>query len=200
MRDLLIIGGVAAGATAAARARRINGDINITLLEAGEDVSFANCGLPYYIAGDVEYRSSLLLASPSTFHDQYRVNVHINTEAMHLDREAKRVTARNTKTGEEQQFPYDALILAQGGKPIVPPIPGVENDHVFQLWTLADMDAIDSYIKEKSPSTAVVVGGGFIGLEMVEALAKRGLHVEVVERLPHVMPNLEGESAGFLTN
>ena len=199
MRDLLIIGGVAAGATAAARARRINGDINITLLEAGEDVSFANCGLPYYIAGDVEYRSSLLLASPSTFHDQYRVNAHINTEAMHLDREAKRVTARNTKTGEEQQFPYDALILAQGGKPIVPPIPGVENDHVFQLWTLADMDAIDSYIKEKSPSTAVVVGGGFIGLEMVEALAKRGLHVEVVERLPHVMPNLEGESAGFLT-
>ncbi len=199
MRDLLIIGGVAAGATAAARARRLNGDINITLLEAGEDVSFANCGLPYYIGGDVAYRSSLLLASPSTFFDQYRVDVHVNTEAVRLDREKKMVVAKNRKTGEESEFRYDTLILAQGGKPIVPPLPGVERDHVFQLWTLADMDAIDLFINERSPETAVVVGGGFIGLEMVEALAKRGLKVELVERLPHVMPNLEAEFAGFLT-
>ncbi|MFW5689270.1 MAG: FAD-dependent oxidoreductase [Spirochaetota bacterium] len=199
MKKLLIIGGVAAGATAAARARRLSDEIEITLLEAGEDVSFANCGLPYYLGGDIEYRSSLILASPQTFHDQYRVDVHTNTEATSIDREHKQVVARNTATGEEKHFAYDALILAQGGKPLVPPIPGVEKEHVFQLWTLDDMDAIDAYLKDREPSRAVVVGGGFIGLEMVEALRKRGLDVSLVEMAPQVMPNLEGEFAGFLT-
>ena len=198
MKDLLIIGGVAAGATAAARARRLNNDITITLLEAGADVSFANCGLPYYLGGDIEYRSSLLLSSPEVFRDQYRVDVHVNTEALGIDRDAKQVVARNTQTGEERTFSYDALILAQGGKPLVPPIPGVEKDHVFQLWTLEDMDRIDGFLTEEEPQTAVVVGGGFIGLEMVEALRKRGLDVHLVEMAPQVMPNLEGEFAGFL--
>ena len=198
MKNLLIIGGVAAGATAAARARRLNGDIDITILEAGADVSFANCGLPYYLGGDIEYRSSLILASEETFRDQYRVDVHTNTQALRIDREAKSVRARNTTTGEERDFPYDALILAQGGKPVVPPVPGAEGDHVFQLWTLDDMDRIDAWVKNEEPQSAVVVGGGFIGLEMVEALAKRGLDVSLVEMLPQVMPNLEGEFAGFL--
>jgi NADPH-dependent 2,4-dienoyl-CoA reductase/sulfur reductase-like enzyme/rhodanese-related sulfurtransferase len=199
MKNLLIIGGVAAGATAAARARRLDNDVNITLLEAGADVSFANCGLPYYIGGDIEYRSSLILASPETFHDQYRVTVHTNTEAISIDRKAKQVKGRNTKTGEERQYDYDTLILAQGGKPIVPPLPGVEKNHVFQLWTLDDMDRIDQYIKDEEPKKAVVVGGGFIGLEMVEALVKRGMAVTLVEMAPQVMPNLEGEFAGFVT-
>ncbi len=199
MSELLIIGGVAAGATAAARARRLDNDINITILEAGADVSFANCGLPYYLGGDIEYRSSLILASPETFQDQYRVNVHTNTEALHLDRHRQVVLARNTRTGEEREFSYDSLILAQGGKPVVPPLPGVEKDHVFQLWTLDDMDRIDRYLENEEPKRAVVVGGGFIGLEMVEALAKRGLSVDLVEMAPQVMPNLEGEFAGFLT-
>jgi NADPH-dependent 2,4-dienoyl-CoA reductase/sulfur reductase-like enzyme/rhodanese-related sulfurtransferase len=199
MKDLLIIGGVAAGATAAARARRLDNEVNITLLEAGADVSFANCGLPYYIGGDIEYRSSLILASEQTFDDQYRVKVHTNTQAIAIDRVGKKVKARNTQSGEEQEFPYDSLILAQGGKPIVPGLPGVDKQHVFQLWTLEDMDAIDAYIKEKDPKRAVVVGGGFIGLEMVEALAKRGMAVTLVEMAPQVMPNLEGEVAGFIT-
>lgn len=199
MKDLLIIGGVAAGATAAARARRIDNEVNITLLEAGADVSFANCGLPYYIGRDIEYRSSLILASEETFDDQYKVKVHTNTEALEIDRTNKKVKARNTKTGEERTFSYDSLILAQGGKPIVPPLPGVDKDHVFQLWTLDDMDKIDRYITDKEPKKAVVVGGGFIGLEMVEALAKRGITVTLVEMAPQVMPNLEGEFAGFLT-
>jgi NADPH-dependent 2,4-dienoyl-CoA reductase/sulfur reductase-like enzyme/rhodanese-related sulfurtransferase len=199
MRELLIIGGVAAGATAAARARRLDNDVNITILEAGSDVSFANCGLPYYIGGDIEYRSSLILASPETFHDQYRVNVETNTEALRIDRDAKVVYTRNSATGAERAFSYDALILAQGGKPVVPPLPGVEKDHVFQLWTLDDMDRIDRYLSNEEPRSAVVVGGGFIGLEMVEALAKRGLSVSLVEMAPQVMPNLEGEFAGFLT-
>lgn len=199
MKELLIIGGVAAGATAAARARRLDGNINITILEQGADVSFANCGLPYYIGGDIEHRSSLILASPETFWDQYRVHVHTNTEALRIDRKGQTVLARNSETGEERTYSYDALILAQGGKPIVPPLPGVEKDHVFQLWTLDDMDRIDRYIRDTSPETAAVVGGGFIGLEMAEALAKRGLDVRLVEMAPQVMPNLEREIAGFLT-
>ncbi|MBI9093366.1 MAG: FAD-dependent oxidoreductase [Sphaerochaeta sp.] len=199
MKDLLIIGGVAAGATAAARARRIDNEVNITLLEAGADVSFANCGLPYYIGGDIEYRSSLLLASEETFDEQYRVKVHTNTAALEIDRVQKKVKTRNTLTGDERSFSYDALILAQGGKPIVPPLPGVDKDHVFQLWTLADMDKIDQYISDNEPKKAVVVGGGFIGLEMVEALTKRGVAVTLVEMAPQVMPNLEGEFAGFIT-
>ncbi len=199
MKELLIIGGVAAGATAAARARRLDNNVNITLLEAGADVSFANCGLPYYIGGDIEYRSSLILASPETFNEQYRVKVHTHTEALEIDREKKTVKSRNSQNGEERTFSYDSLILAQGGKPVVPPLPGVDKDHVFQLWTLDDMDKIDNFIKDNRPKSAVVVGGGFIGLEMVEALAKRDIKVSLVEMAQQVMPNLEGEFAGFIT-
>lgn len=196
---ILIIGGVAAGATAAARARRLDGDAEITILEAGDDVSFANCGLPYFIGGDIANRSSLILASPETFRDQYNVTVHTATEAFAIDRDAKTVHARTRGVGGDRAFPYDVLILAQGGKPIVPPLPGVEQDNVFQLWTLDDMDAIHHFIDAGEPRSAVVVGGGFIGLEMVEALRKRGLEVSLVEMAPQIMPNLEGEMAGFLT-
>ena len=198
MQNILIIGGVAAGATAAARARRVNQDAIITLLEAGPDVSFANCGLPYYIGGDIEHRSSLILASAQTFYDQYRVNVHTNTEAIRIDRKDKYVLARDKQDHSEKQFAYDKLILAQGGKPLVPHLPGVERDHVFQLWTLDDMDGIDNFIETNTPKTAVVVGGGFIGLEMVEALAKRGMKVRLVEMADQVMPNMEAEFAGYL--
>jgi len=196
---VLIIGGVAAGATAAARTRRIDAEAEITILEAGEDVSFANCGLPYYLGGDIENRSSLILASPETFYDQYRVEVKTSTEAVKLNREQKTVTALDKKSGETRDYSYDKLILAQGGKPILPPLPGVEEDHVFQLWTLDDMDRIDNFIKDTEPRRAVVVGAGFIGLEMVEALAKRGMKVSLVEKAPQVMPSLEPEMAGFLT-
>lgn len=199
MKNILIIGGVAAGATAAARARRLDGEAEITILEAGDDVSFANCGLPYFLGGDVKNRSDLILASPQTFRDQYNVTVRTATEALKLDRAAKTVTALNRATGETSVFPYDSLILAQGGKPVVPPLPGVEQNNVFQLWTLDDMDSINRFIVEEKPRTAVVVGGGFIGLEMVEALVKRGLSVELVEMAPHIMVNLESEIAGFLT-
>jgi NADPH-dependent 2,4-dienoyl-CoA reductase/sulfur reductase-like enzyme len=141
----------------------------------------------------------LILASEETFDDQYRVKVHTQTQALSIDRENKVVVARNTQTNEKQQFPYDSLILAQGGKPIVPPLPGVDKSHVFQLWTLDDMDRMDRYITEKEPKKAVVVGGGFIGLEMVEALTKRGVAVTLVEMAGQVMATLEGEFAGMLT-
>lgn len=199
MHKMVIVGGVAAGATAAARARRLSGDAEIIVLEAGPDVSFANCGLPYYIGGDITSRSKLILQSPESFKDQYNVTVKTETEVISIDKGSKTVTALDKKSGEKLIISYDSLMLAQGGRPIVPPLPGVDKSHVFSLWTLEDMDAIHSYIEVKQPGSAVVVGGGFIGLEMVEALKKRGLDVTVVERLPQVMPNLEPEIAGYLT-
>ncbi|MBU0954028.1 MAG: FAD-dependent oxidoreductase, partial [Spirochaetes bacterium] len=198
MKQILIIGGVAAGATAAARARRLDESAEISILEAGNDVSFANCGLPYFIGGEIAYRSSLILQSPQSFYDQYRVQVHTATEATKIDRANKTVSALNKQDNSTRQYSYDVLILAQGGKPIVPPLPGMDQDNVFQLWTLDDMDAIDNFIKTRKPTTGLVVGGGFIGLEMVEALAHRGLKVNVVEMADQIMPNLEKEIVGLL--
>lgn len=195
---ILIVGGVAGGATAAARARRMSAEAEIVMLEAGPDVSFANCGLPYYIGGDIKSRSKLILQSPESFKDQYNVDVFVNTRATEIDRKAHVVKTVNAQSGEKLEFSYTKLILAQGGKPIVPPLPGADSDHVFSLWTLEDMDKIDSFISDRSPKSAVIVGGGFIGLEMAEGLAKRGLKVEVVEMLPHVMSMMEAEISGFL--
>ncbi|MGM0444196.1 MAG: NAD(P)/FAD-dependent oxidoreductase, partial [Fibrobacterota bacterium] len=198
MEKVLIIGGVAAGATAAAKARRLSPDAQITVLEAGPDISFANCGLPYYIGGDITSRSKLILQSPESFKDQYEVTVHTHRMAMNIDRRARTVTAVDTRSGDRYTHEYTRLILAQGGRPIAPPIPGADQDHVFSLWTLEDMDRINSFIQEKSPKNAVVVGGGFIGLEMVEALKKRGMEVHSVEMMPHVMAIMEAEIAGFI--
>ncbi|MDW7669689.1 MAG: FAD-dependent oxidoreductase [Bacillota bacterium] len=198
MEKIVIIGGVASGATAAAKARRLSTDAEITILEAGPDISFANCGLPYYIGGDIKSRSKLILQSPESFNEQYQTAVHINTTATEIDRKNKIVHAVDSNTGKKTSYEYTKLILAQGGKPITPPIPGADQDHVFQLWTLGDMDKINSFIEDKELKTAVVVGGGFIGLEMAEALVKRGMKVSVVEMMPHVMAIMESEIAGFI--
>lgn len=198
MEKIVIIGGVAAGATAAAKARRLSADAQITILESGPDISFANCGLPYYIGGDIKNRSKLILQSPESFDDQYQTAVHIHTTATEIDRQNRIVHAVDSRTGEKKHYEYTKLILAQGGRPIAPPIPGAEHNHVFQLWTLEDMDKITSFIDNSKPKTAVVVGGGFIGLEMAEALVKRGMKVSVVEMMPHVMAIMEAEIAGFI--
>jgi len=200
MEKIIIIGGVAAGATAAAKVRRISPTAQITMLEAGPDISFANCGLPYYIGGDIKSRSKLILQSPESFKEQYDVEVHVNTAVSSIDRKAHQVKTANSQTGEEKTFEYSKLILAQGGRPIKPTISGADQDHVFTLWTLKDMDKISTYLEDKKPKIAVVVGGGFIGLEMVEALVKRGLKVNVVEMMPHVMGIMEPETAGFIEN
>jgi len=200
MEKIIIIGGVAAGATAAAKVRRISPTAQITMLEAGPDISFANCGLPYYIGGDIKSRSKLILQSPESFNEQYEVNVHINTRVIAIDRQALIIKAIDSTTGEQKSFEYSKLILAQGGRPIKPTLPGADMQHVFTLWTLEDMDKITVYLDEKKPKSAVVVGGGFIGLEMVEALVKRGLNVSVVEMMPHVMAIMEPETAGFIEN
>lgn len=198
MEKIVIVGGVAAGATTAAKARRISPTAKIVMLEAGPDISFANCGLPYYIGGDITNRSSLILQSPESFNDQYGVEVHTHTLVSSIDREAHVIKTIDGRNGEAKTFEYTKLILAQGGRPIKPELPGAGMDHVFTLWTLEDMDKISSHLEDKKPKNAVVVGGGFIGLEMVEALVKRGLNVAVVEKMPHVMALMEAETAGFI--
>lgn len=190
-KRIVIIGGVAGGATAAARVRRLDENAEITIMEKGPYVSFANCGLPYFISRDIPRRSSLLLQTPEGFFGRYRVNVRVNTEATAIIREEKVVVVRNP-VGEER-IPYDKLIMAQGGAPIVPPLPGVEHGHVFKLWTIPDMDRIHTFIDKVKPAHAVVAGGGFIGLEMAEALHARGIHVTVAELAPQVMIQMDAE-------
>lgn len=200
MEKIVIIGGVAAGATAAAKVRRISASAQITMLEAGPDISFANCGLPYYIGGDIKSRSKLILQSPESFNEQYGVDVHTHTIVTSVDKENHLVKSIDTRSGEQKVFEYTKLILAQGGRPVTPALPGADYEHVFTLWTLEDMDKISRHLDEKKPKTAVVVGGGFIGLEMVEALVKRGLSVNVVEMQQHVMSLMDAETAGFVEN
>jgi NADPH-dependent 2,4-dienoyl-CoA reductase/sulfur reductase-like enzyme/rhodanese-related sulfurtransferase len=195
-KKILIIGGVAAGATAAARARRLDEHAEITLLEKGEYVSFANCGLPYYVSRDIVNRSSLLLQTPEGFFSRYRVDVRLGHEAVSIDAQAKRVKARTAEG--EVEFAYDKLILGQGGNPIAPALPGANLSHVFQLWTVPDVDRIHQFIDEQKPARAVVVGAGFVGLEMVEALIKRGVQVSLVELAPQVMVQLDPEFASMV--
>ena len=159
-------------------------------------VSFANCGLPYFISKDIQRRSSLLLQTPVGFFSRYRVDVKINTEAVEIRRDQKVVVAR-TSSGD-QEFPYDKLLLAQGGSPVIPGLPGVANKHVFKLWTIPDMDCIHAFVEEEKPAHAVIAGGGFIGLEMAEALSARGIAVTVVELAPQVMIVMDPEFGAMI--
>ncbi len=193
---LLIIGGVAGGATAAARARRISETAEITVLERGPYVSYANCGLPYFVSRDIEKRSKLLLQTPEGFESRYGVKVLVETEALEIDRKGRRVRVRSPEG--ESWIPYDSLILAQGGTPVMPAVPGGEATHVFRMWTVPDMDRIHAHIESAKPATAVVVGGGFIGLEMAEAFVQRGIATTVVELLPRVMSTMDPEFGGLI--
>lgn len=188
---IVIIGGVAAGATAAARAKRLDPSASVVILEAGKYVSFANCGLPYFVSRDIEKRSALILQTPEGFMARYGVDVRLEHRAVSIDRAAKVVKA-SSPTGQVE-FPYDSLILAQGGTPFMPPIEGSGAGHVFRLWTIPDMDAVHAYIDKEKPASALVVGGGFIGLEAAEAFIARGLSTTIVELAPHVMPPADPE-------
>jgi len=159
-KRLVIIGGVAAGATAAARARRISEEAEITLLERGPYVSYANCGLPYFLAGDIAQRSKLLLQTPKGFASRYRVRALVQTEALELDRVGRRVRARGPDG--EAWFPYDALILAQGGSPVVPSVPGADAPHVFELWTVPDKErGFRDVLNLTGGHLSMVAEGGF---------------------------------------
>ncbi|MCX7029548.1 MAG: FAD-dependent oxidoreductase [Spirochaetes bacterium] len=188
---LLIVGGVAGGATAAARARRVSESAEITVLERGPFVSYANCGLPYFVSRDIEKRSKLLLQTPEGFESRYGVKVLVETEALEIDRTGKRVRVRGPDG--ESWIPYDSLILAQGGTPVMPAVPGIDAPHVFRMWTVPDMDRIHAYIESTKPATAVIAGGGFIGLEMAEAFVARGVRTTIVELLPRLMSIMDPE-------
>ena len=195
IRKIVIVGGVAGGAAAAAKARRTNEHAEITMFERGPHVSFANCGLPYYVGGDIADRESLLLQTPESFWRRFRVRVHVRHEVLGIDRVAKHVQVRNLETGEVFQQPYDALVLSPGAGAIVPQLPGLPAQNVFVVKTVPDSDAVRTWLDERKPTHAVVVGAGFIGLETAEALHLRGLHVTVVELQRQVLPALDVDMA-----
>jgi len=198
-RRIIIVGGVAGGASAAAKARRVDESAEIHVFERGPFISFANCGLPYFIAGEIDDRAKLIIMTPEKFWERSRVHAHVNHEVLSIHRAAKIIRVKGPD-GATRDVAYDKLILSQGAKPIVPPIAGVELPHVFTLRDIPDMDRIAKFVDEQKPKRAVVIGGGFIGLEMAEAFHHRGIHVTIVERSPHILPLLDRDMATHLQN
>ena len=198
-RRILVVGGVAGGASAAAKARRVDEHAEIHVFERGPYISFANCGLPYFIAGEITDRAKLVVMTPEAFWARSRVHAHVQHEVLSVNRAAKTIRVKGPDGGERDE-PYAKLILSQGAHPIVPPIPGVGLPNVFTLRDIPDMDRIVAFINERKPRHAVVIGGGFIGLEMAEAFQHRGMHVTVVERNPHILPLLDADMARHLQN
>jgi NADPH-dependent 2,4-dienoyl-CoA reductase/sulfur reductase-like enzyme/rhodanese-related sulfurtransferase len=189
---LVIIGGVAGGASAAARARRLSESAEIILLERGPDVSFANCGLPYHIGGEIQDRAKLLVATPEFLRNRMNLDVRTKSQATRIDRAAKTVTVKNLDSGEEYSLPYDKLILAPGAAPIRPPIPGLDLPGIHTLRNLQDTDRIKQAI-DNGIQHAVMVGAGFIGLELVENLVQRGVKTTLVELQDQILPPLDKE-------
>ncbi len=184
---IVIVGGVAGGASAAARARRLSETASIVVFERGPHVSFANCGLPYHIGGVITDRARLLLQTPASLKARFEIDVRVQTEVIAIDPAAQVVVARNLKTGVEVREPYDALILSPGADAIRPPVPGAELPGIFTLRNMGDMDAILAVAAKPSARKALIVGAGYIGLELAEQFRHRGMAVALVERLPHVL-------------
>ncbi|WP_413283333.1 FAD-dependent oxidoreductase [Vibrio sp. MA40-2] len=197
MTKIVIIGGVAGGASAAARARRLSENAEIIMFERGEFVSFANCGLPYHIGGDITERANLLLQTPQSFLARFNVDVRTMSEVVSIDKANKSVTVKNVLDGSEYTESYDFLVLSPGAGPIVPPIPGINNPITHSLRNIPDMDKILNTIRMNRPEHATVVGGGFIGLEMMEAFHQLGIKTTLVELADQVMTPVDREMAGF---
>ncbi len=197
-KRIVIVGGVAGGASAAARARRLSESADIVLFERGEYVSFANCGLPYHIGKEISDRSRLLLQTPESLRERFRIDVRTRTEVVSIDQHQREVVALDRTTGREYREGYDALVLSPGAEPVRPPIPGIDSRRVLTLRNMADMDAIIQVIDEESPGRAVVVGGGYIGLEMAEALRRRNLETVLVELADQVMGPADPEMVSLL--
>lgn len=190
MKKIVIVGGVAGGMSAATRLRRLDNDAQITVLERSGYVSYANCGLPYYIGGVIEKESSLLLQTPESLHKRFNLDVRTQSEVVQIDTKSKSVKVRSSSTQEEYEMPYDKLVLSPGATPIVPPIKGIER--AFTLRTVEDTKKIHGQVI-KEPKSAVVIGGGFIGLEMVENLVHRGIPTTLVEASNQVLAPLDPE-------
>lgn len=199
-KRILIVGGVAGGASCAARLRRLDETAEIVLFERGEYISFANCGLPYYIGGVIPKREQLLVQDVKTMNAWFNLEIHTKAEVIAIQPEQKTVTVRYLRTGEERQERYDVLVLSPGASPIVPRLEGLEEarDRIFTIRNIADVDALKGFMDTTAAKTAVVVGGGFIGLEMAENLRHKGLDVHLVEAADQVMTALDPEMATLI--
>jgi NADPH-dependent 2,4-dienoyl-CoA reductase/sulfur reductase-like enzyme/rhodanese-related sulfurtransferase len=197
-QKIVIIGGVAGGATAAARVRRLDEFAEIVLFERGEHISFANCGLPYYIGAVIKKRNDLFLTTPKEFGKRYNVDIHVNTEVLSIDRKEQVVEVKDLRTGKIYDETYDKMILSPGAEPLRPPIPGVNLENIFTLRNIADTDRIKAYVDVGNPVSAVIVGGGYIGVEMAENLHHCGLKTTVVELLDQVLPPFDPEMAAMV--
>jgi len=197
-KRLLIVGGVAGGASAAARARRLDERAEIIVFERGPHVSFANCGLPYFVGGEISDKSSLLVQTPAGLRSRFNLDVRCHHEVLAIDRAARVVTVRDLVAGRDYTETYDALLLSPGAAPLRPPIPGLERPGHFTLRNVPDLERIVAWLEDLPNGRAVVVGGGYIGLEMAEQLRRRGLAVTLVEALPQVLTALDPEMAAWL--
>lgn len=197
---VVIVGGVAGGATAAARLRRLNENAEIIMIERSGYVSYANCGLPYYIGGTITDRSKLTLQTPESFRNRFGIDARVRQEVVSIDRTARTVTVRRLDDGAEYVESYDKLILSPGARPVTPDLPGIDAERLFTLRTVEDTYRIAEFIERERPRRAVVVGAGFIGLEMAENLRDRGLDVTVVQRGEHVIPVFDADMASLLHN
>lgn len=197
---VVIVGGVAGGATAAARLRRLDENAQIVMIERSGYVSYANCGLPYYIGGTITDRAKLTLQTPQSFRNRFDIDARVRQEVISIDRRARTVTVRRLDDGVEYIESYDKLILSPGARPSIPPLPGVDAERLFTLRTVEDTYRIAEFIEREQPRRATVVGAGFIGLEMAENLRERGLEVTVVQRGGHVMPIFDSDMASLLHN
>ena len=192
-KRILIIGGNAGGASCAARSRRLSETAEIIIFEQGSFVSFANCGLPYYIGDVITDEKKLLVANVALFRDRFKIDVRLENEVMAIDREAMQITVKNRQTGAIYQESYDALVLATGAAPIIPPLAGIDLTGIFVVRTIPDSRQIRTWIADHQVKRAVVVGGGFIGLEMAENLVNRGIEVTLIESQSQVMSPLDPE-------
>lgn len=195
IKKVVIVGGVAGGASCAARLRRQREDLEILLVDRGKYVSFANCGLPYYVGQIITDEKKLLVATPELFEQRFNIRVKVETDVLSIDRAAKRLQVKDLASGRVYDEPYDALVLSPGAAPVRPPLPGIDLPGVFALRTIPDSRRIREWIRERGVRSAVIVGGGFIGLEMAENLVHLGLSVTLLEMLSQVMPPLDPEMA-----
>ena len=194
----VIIGGVAGGASAAARLRRLDENMEIVVFEKSGYISYANCGLPYYVGGVITEPEALTLQTPVSFHNRFRVDMKVRHEVVAIDPAGKKVTVRDLESGREFDESYDKLVISTGAKPIRPNMPGIDDELLFTLRTVEDTFRIHDYVEKNGPRSAVVVGGGFIGLEMAENLKEKGLSVTVVEKMDQLMGPFDGDMAAFI--
>ncbi|QUH30631.1 DsrE/DsrF/DrsH-like family protein [Vallitalea guaymasensis] len=198
INKVLIVGGVAGGASTAARLRRVNEDAQIIMFERGKYISFANCGLPYYIGGTIEQRDALFLQTPEAMKARFNIDVRVQNEVVSINKEEKYVEVKDLKTGEIYKETYDNLVLSPGSTPIKPPIPGIDKDNIFSLWNIPDTDAIKAFLDRRSVKKVTVIGGGFIGIEMAENMYDRGLEVNLVEMADQVMAPVDYDMAQLI--